>query len=236
MITPSIEKSFLELLPKLRAKSKDIYKNDKNYFPQYEELVEEAKQLHTGEKEDKPFKMKDYVRESVLKKMDTEKSGEDDDSGEDSDLPDGPTPHEELMQIKKSFAQKIEDEEDSEDDDFLVIRGKSKDELEKEEEDFKQWEISKKATEKLNPKKLKSIDSKDLLSHFWSANDAEDDNDSFLRKYIINEGWIDKDRDRIPSYNEIINDDDEDMKDIEKQEKFEEKYNFRFEEPYVFNY
>ena len=40
---------------------------------------------------------------------------------------------------------------------------------------------------------------------------------------------------RIPTYDEIVNEDEENFseeeKQLEKEEKFEQKYNFRFEEP-----
>ena len=36
---------------------------------------------------------------------------------------------------------------------------------------------------------------------------------------------------RIPSYEEIVRQLEEDEKELEKQEQFEKKYNFRFEEP-----
>ena len=36
---------------------------------------------------------------------------------------------------------------------------------------------------------------------------------------------------RIPSYEEIVRDLEEDEKQLEKEDEFEKKYNFRFEEP-----
>jgi len=36
---------------------------------------------------------------------------------------------------------------------------------------------------------------------------------------------------RIPSYEEIVRQLEDDEKELDKQEQFEKKYNFRFEEP-----
>jgi protein KRI1 len=36
---------------------------------------------------------------------------------------------------------------------------------------------------------------------------------------------------RIPSYDEIIRELEEDEEELEKEEQFEKQYNFRFEEP-----
>lgn len=37
--------------------------------------------------------------------------------------------------------------------------------------------------------------------------------------------------DRIPSYDEVIRELEEDEEELAKEEQFEKKYNFRFEEP-----
>jgi len=49
----------------------------------------------------------------------------------------------------------------------------------------------------------------------------------------LHKGWIEKDKNRIPTYEEIIASEEKDEEDeefLEKADKFEAKYNFRFEE------
>jgi len=73
------------------------------------------------------------------------------------------------------------------------------------------------------------------LRDFW-LNPNLDSNEKFLRDYILNNKYMDKESYDVDlEYNQIIHDSDEnlseDEKTIEKQEAFERKYNFRYEEP-----
>ena len=51
--------------------------------------------------------------------------------------------------------------------------------------------------------------------------------ETFLRDYVLQRGWIDKDKDKIPTVDGLADDSEE---DLEASEQFERKYNFRHEE------
>ena len=64
----------------------------------------------------------------------------------------------------------------------------------------------------------------------WDKPDLND-NEKFLRDYILNKRYMNESDDEgIPTYDEIVNIDEEEI-ELEKQETFERKYNFRYEEP-----
>ena len=128
--------------------------------------------------------MKDLIRKDIQEKMKKENPTFSDSDSEDD--PNVVTPVQELKNLKKSFLEKIGDdsaEEDSEDD-FLVVRKKDEKEEKKAEEDFEHWEKKKLNDQKLNITG-KKIETKDLLEHFWAAEDTNDPNEKFLRRYFF---------------------------------------------------
>jgi len=66
---------------------------------------------------------------------------------------------------------------------------------------------------------------------------AVDDDEKFLRDYLIGEWWKAKDTSSLPTYKEIIGEEppehgdiSDEEKELDKEDEFEAKYNFRFEE------
>lgn len=85
---------------------------------------------------------------------------------------------------------------------------------------------------KINPKDEEVLKP---LREFWTDPNL-DANEKFLRDYILNNKYMKNESYNTDlEYNEMIHDSDEnlseDEKTIQKQEEFERKYNFRFEEP-----
>lgn len=131
----------------------------------------------------------------------------------------------------KEALEGVDEDEDEEWGGMFKTREKTTAEKEKEEEDYKKWLVGQK--EELNDKEIET--ELKPLKEYWN-NPKLDEGEKFLRDYILNKRYLDEEnKDYVPTYDEIIHDSDEGLSEDEnqilKQEEFEHKYNFRFEEP-----
>jgi protein KRI1 len=112
---------------------------------------------------------------------------------------------------------------------FLKQRQKTAAELEKEENEYRAFLKQQEERSKHDAAAAKEAE---ILRSYWLRDDL-DENEKFLREYILNKGWIDKDKNAVPTYEELVSlhNDDVDEVAVEQQEEYEYKYNFRFEEP-----
>uniref|UniRef100_A0A6P7GKN9 Protein KRI1 homolog n=1 Tax=Diabrotica virgifera virgifera TaxID=50390 RepID=A0A6P7GKN9_DIAVI len=223
-ITKNVERDFFKTLACLKNKDPSIYKKDVTFFSKKETDVKVKKK-----EKDKPMFLKDYERNLIL-----EKGGVLSDEEDENDRPRTPTYNEEQNHIKESFKNVMEDSDNENEEHWGGLfkqREKSKVEVTQEEEDYKQWLVGQKKS--LDDEKME----KDLkpLKEYWNKPDLED-GEKFLRDYILNKKYLQTDDDNyVPTYDEIIHDSDKDLsndeENIEKQDEFEHKYNFRYEEP-----
>ncbi|GAA5887721.1 hypothetical protein JCM5296_004469 [Sporobolomyces johnsonii] len=238
LVTPQVDAAILRTLARIKAKDPSVYEPDKDIFEEEESRTAAGSTSFAGKKSSassKPVLLKDYQRSRLL-------ANPEGDDALDSTIP---TPAQEQRALKSEITAAFHagddsDEDDDEDAGLFRKRERGEDEREKEEREYEKFletHVGKKAV-------------KEALAN----------EEAFLRDYILNRGWIDRENDKthIPSYDEIVGEssaassskkkkgkskllddekplnpgevDDEDDEYDEKAEEFEHKYNFRFEE------
>ncbi|XP_046546653.1 protein KRI1 homolog [Haliotis rubra] len=221
-LTANLEKGWLKTLSALKNKDPKIYQKDVKFYSS----DEEGSSGKEKKKKDKPLYLKDYERKLILEKQ-GDSSSDDSDSGV-GDPDQTPGYYKQQEQLRKSIAEAVVESSDS-DEDLLTHRVKTQDEEKDEEKEYLAWLKGQKKTLKSHQAVKEELEP---LRKYW--NDPKlDEGEKFLKDFILNKRYVDKDAERIPTYDEIV-DDSEDISDeeyIEMQEKFERKYNFRFEEP-----
>nr|CAG4637774.1 EOG090X05XL [Chydorus sphaericus] len=212
-----VEKQFFQTLASLKTKDPSIYDSKQKFFEQQPDFSKPTSKSKTEEK----VTLRDYERKLIL-----EKGGKFSDDEDIHPL----TFTEEQNQLKKGF-KKILDHCDDDDGDLLVKRETNSSEKVREDEEYKEWLKGQKKDITNEEMKVKLKPLKD----YWSDPNL-DENEKFLKDFFLNKRYKDpEDKNRIPSYDEIVHDSEgdlsEDEKTLEKQRDFELKYNFRFEEP-----
>ncbi|XP_070838084.1 protein KRI1 homolog [Chaetodon trifascialis] len=244
-LDPQVERDFYRTLSLLKKKDPKIYQKDAKFYSEGTSTSDEKPS--TSKTAVKPMYLKDYERKVILER---EGKYEDDDDSDDEEVAKrmeraaSPSYIQEQRELKESFRKFIQDSDDDDEDDsnkgsegdgsrLLTRRIKTLEEKDKEEADYVEW--LKGQTELDGPEEVKDMK---YLRDYW--NDPElDEKERFLRDYVLNKGYRDEDDDddeRIPTYEEVVQDDVEDSEKegetfLEMQDNFERHYNFRFEEP-----
>ncbi|XP_008544758.1 protein KRI1 homolog [Microplitis demolitor] len=236
LLTEEMDKNFYKTLAYLKKKDPKIYDDKVVFFPpENNDAGEGSGQVEKKKKKkEKPLSLRDYERKILI-----EKGGKlSDDSDEDHQEPVASrlTYVEEQRLLKESIKKAADIDDDDGDDDLLKEKTKASEEKEKEEEAYRLWllgqpaEVDDKDEEELKP-----------LRDFWTDPNL-DANEKFLRDFVMRRKFSDEDNQVDDSdgennndYANRLHDSDKDLsedeKQIETQEEFEHKYNFRFEEP-----
>ncbi|KAM8972488.1 protein KRI1 homolog [Pelodytes ibericus] len=232
-VDPKLDKDFYRTLSLLKKKDPKIYQEDATFYTS--EDVPAVSQSKTSK--EKPMYLKDYERKVILEK---EGKYEDEDNSDEDDVEDerarSPTYLEEQKQIRESFRPFVDDSDKEEDEgttaNLLTKRLKSKKEKDEEEEEYVAWLKGQKDLEDKD-----EVQELSYLKNYWS-DPTLDEGEKFLRDYILNKEYIEEDteeEDECPPALEeaphVSDSEDEGELFLKKQEDFERKYNFRFEEP-----
>jgi len=224
-LTPQLEEDFMATLSMIKSKDPNIY-NKETIFYNEKQKNAENKELSTKEKQKKPVFLKDYERERLMTKgSQAYVSDSEDENGYQGFVENKNINeliyNEEQLDLKQSLKAAINNEE-SDTDDLLTVRDKTKDEKKKEDEEYKTW---------MKKEKKKNGG---LVDQYWKEKSL-DENETFLRDYILKRQYKEEDE-RLPTYKEVVGDldtedEDQEEEELNREDEFERKYNFRFEEP-----
>lgn len=211
MLTPAVDSQIFRTIAAIQAKDPRVYE-DTQFFDQ-----EQESSVNTTKKPtDKKITLKDYERDMLLKH-----GGFVD---EDYEANVGMTHRQEQEQLRNAFKAAVDsdaEENDSEEDDFLMKRTKTSEEKEEEENDYRKFLLDNMKNDEHSKKAFAE----------WS-NYKENPNvkpeDAFLMDYVLNRGWVDKKSEKTPILQEV--DEEKDEEYLDNVDRFESKYNFRFEE------
>ncbi|KAI3848903.1 hypothetical protein MKX03_030190 [Papaver bracteatum] len=195
-------KKLMDVLVKVKNQDPIIKQKDAKLFDSEDEESEEE-EGDIKEKKSKPKYLKDVIAEKLL-----EDGGED----EDDDIrvrPGGKTYNHEQEERRKKFLDVADREfEDDDDEDLLKVKKRGE-----EEDDGENEEIKKKCDD------------------YFGNDEGLDENEKFLKNFIVKKMWVDKDKDKgkRPQIDdlEVLSEDDEEVWD---QLDFERSFNFRYEE------
>ncbi|KAF6723012.1 KRI1-like protein [Oryzias melastigma] len=240
-LDPAVERDFYRILSLLKKKDPKIYEKDAKLYSEDTSHCDE-KPSTSKKAAVKPMFLKDYERKVILEK---EGKYEDDDDSDEEEAAmrrqraASPSYMQEQRELKASFRKFVEDSGDEDDGEegtskLLTRRIKTQEEKDEEEADYVEWLKGQAELEE-----GEEVTDMKYLRDYWNDPQLEE-KERFLRDYVLNKGYLDEEEDdddeRIPTYDEVVQDDVDDSEEegesfLERQEDFERSYNFRFEEP-----
>ncbi|KAG1836085.1 KRI1-like family C-terminal-domain-containing protein [Suillus subalutaceus] len=207
-LTPAMDAAILRTLARIKKKDPAIYNAENTIFEEEQERTTvRAPQVRerTTKNKSKPLTFRQATLASAL---------EANSSRSPTPEPHIPTYTEEQRQLRDETRTAFHAAAaESDDDELIVPREKTKDELEDEEQEYKEYlkhavgmdleslieaeNVEQGANEKKKSKTKKSGNEAKGMS-------KKEADQEFLVSYILNRGWIDKSAKRLPTYNDIV--------------------------------
>ncbi|XP_064355268.1 protein KRI1 homolog [Dromaius novaehollandiae] len=237
---PRLERDFYRTLALLKTRDPRIYRPDTTFYSRDGSPAEGD--AGRRERPERPMYLRDYERTVMLEKegkyVDEEDEEDEEAAARRRKKVASKSYAEEQRELKESFRAFVADSEEEEDADggeggsaLLRRRSRTAEEEAREEEDYIRWlkgqgDVPEEPLQDLVP-----------LQRYWN-DPALDPGERFLRDYVLNRGYREEEEEEEeedggeggPGASPADSSDEGELF-LAKQEAFERRYNFRFEEP-----
>ncbi|MQL98401.1 hypothetical protein Taro_031111 [Colocasia esculenta] len=207
---------FYDAIVRVKKNDPAIYQKDSKLYSSGDEEEEEEEEGEEGEEEEEEKKKKKpkakkerplYIKDVVAKQL-LEEGPEFEDDG--------------LSRTGKALSKSYVEEQEENKRAFLEA---AKETLGFDEEDlFKEKKTAREQTMDDDEGKIQN-----KLDEYFGEDANLDENEMFLKNFFLNKMWIGKEKDNKPLDVELLAVSDEED-ELEKQDKYESEYNFRYEE------
>mmetsp|Transcript_58732 Transcript_58732/g.128930 ORF Transcript_58732/g.128930 Transcript_58732/m.128930 type:complete len:700 (+) Transcript_58732:68-2167(+) len=219
LLTDKVEDQIFNTLKRIRNKDPKIYDEETVFFKDDDFEDEDAGPGEKAPKE-KKVTLKDHLRTTLLEEgAEALTKAEEEYEAEGKKKNSSKSEEQDLRKAIISAAHN-DDGEGDDDDDLFTIKEKTPAQMKKEQEEYEAFE-AKKAKDRARIRNAKDV------TEFWDDEAELDDNEKFLRDYIMNKAW----QETTSMQPKIKGDDDSDESEeqLDKADDFEREYNFRFE-------
>ncbi|KAL6780210.1 hypothetical protein ACKKBF_B14020 [Auxenochlorella protothecoides x Auxenochlorella symbiontica] len=211
LIPDEKESRILEVLQKIRAKDPAVFDPTVKFFPDSEGEEQEDHAKGRKQKPDKPMLLKDYTYKQAMEGV------------PEQDSTDEEAPHtykDEQHDAKSAFLQAVAEVDGDEELDFAARKPVARPEA---------------GGDAGGQAEAGEDRIKGLLDGYFGADETlEDEGDRFLKRYILSKGWVDREGGEASSSGDeagTVPDYEEEEEYLQQAERYEHKYNFRFEYP-----
>ncbi|KAK4511039.1 uncharacterized protein ATC70_012245 [Mucor velutinosus] len=212
LLTPAVDSQIFKTIAAIQAKDPRVYENTNDFFKDVDTTKPSKKDNKTKEP---VVKLKDYERDILL-----EHGGFVNERDESVRTRTHRQEQEDLRNAFKNAADSDDEEEDE--DGFLTKKDKTSEEKEAEESDYRKFLLENMKDDAPSKKAFEEWSN-------YKQNPNVNAEEAFLMDYVLNRGWVDSKGETTTQTMEDA-DEEKDEEYLDNVDRFESKYNFRFEE------